>query len=50
MDTTRPITPRREDGPEDDTDVAAGVDAASVPEPAPLTDHGPARVIAVANQ
>ena len=22
MDTTRPIDPRREDGPEDDTDVA----------------------------
>ena len=50
MDTTRPIDPRREDGPEDDTDVTAGGDASRIPEPAPLTDHGPARVIAVANQ
>ena len=50
MDTTRPIDPRREDGPEDDTDVAEGADATGIPEPAPLTDHGPARVIAVANQ
>ena len=50
MDTTRPIDPRPEDGPEDDTDVTAGGDASRIPEPAPLTDHGPARVIAVANQ
>ena len=50
MNTTRPINPRPEDGPEDDTDVTAGVDASGIPEPTPLTDHGPARVIAVANQ
>ena len=50
MDTTRPTDPRREDGPEDDTDVTAGVDASGIPEPTMLTDHGPARVIAVANQ
>ena len=50
MDRTRPTDPRREDGPEDDTEAAAGVDAFGIPEPAPLTEHGPARVIAVANQ
>jgi len=51
MNTTRPTDPRREDGPDDDTDVAVGaVDASGIPEPAPLTEHGPARVIAVANQ
>jgi chromosome partitioning protein len=50
MDRTRPTDPRREDGPEDDTEAAVGVDAFGIPEPAPLTEHGPARVIAVANQ
>src|SRR3954467_8592807 len=50
MDRTRPTDPRREDGAEDDTEAAAGVDAFGIPEPAPLTEHGPARVIAVANQ
>ena len=31
MDTTRPIDPRREDGPDDDTDVAVGADATGSP-------------------
>ena len=54
MDMTRPIEPRREPHGTDDesaADTAGGVgSAAEVPEPAPLTQHGPARVIAVANQ
>ena len=53
MDMTRPIDPRAEElGAESDieadTEVVTGADG--VPEPAPLTQHGPARVIAVANQ
>ncbi len=54
MDMTRPIEPRREPHGTDDesaADTAGGVgSAAEVPEPAPLTQHGPGRVIAVANQ
>ena len=57
MDTTRPIEPRREQlGTEDDAAESVGdprpeqTAAAEIPEPAPLIDHGPARVIAVANQ
>src|ERR671920_2604262 len=57
MDTTRPIEPRREQlGTEDDAADSVGdprpeqTAAAEIPEPAPLIDHGPARVIAVANQ
>jgi chromosome partitioning protein len=47
MDMTR--DPGREQvGVEDAPAVPAG--ASDVPEPAPLTEHGPARVIAVANQ
>jgi chromosome partitioning protein len=53
MDMTRPIDPRAEElgaetDIEADTEVVTGADG--VPEPAPLTQHGPARVIAVANQ
>jgi chromosome partitioning protein len=56
MDTPRPFTPRPEPLDEepygDDEGVAGSVGRhpVKVPEPAPLTEHGPARVIAVANQ
>jgi chromosome partitioning protein len=65
MDTPRPFTPRPEpldetNGEDPYGDYEGGeLDAAAdsvgrrrlkVPEPAPLTEHGPARVIAVANQ
>src|SRR5918995_1904467 len=55
MDMARPSEPRREPHGTDDesaADTAGGVGsaAAEVPEPAPLTQHGPGRVIAVANQ
>jgi chromosome partitioning protein len=62
MDTPRPFAPRTEPLDEDrygddhdgiEPDVAAdsvGRPRVKVPEPAPLTEHGPARVIAVANQ
>jgi chromosome partitioning protein len=57
MDMTRPIDIRREQlGTDDDAADSAEESrpepnaAAKIPEPAPLTDHGPARVIAVANQ
>ena len=53
MDTPRPFAPSPE--PLDEDHDAAEHDGvarphAQVPEPAPLTEHGPARVIAVANQ
>ena len=49
MDMTRPTEPRAEEqGTDDEVESVTG--AAGVPEPAPLTQHGPARVIAVANQ
>ena len=47
MDMTRPTNPGGEQVGDDDSAVAV---APGVPEPGPLTDHGPARVIAVANQ
>jgi chromosome partitioning protein len=56
MDTPRPFTPRPEPLDEepygDDEGVAGSVGRhpVKVPEPTPLTEHGPARVIAVANQ
>jgi chromosome partitioning protein len=66
MNTTRPIEPRREPLGADDEHAgpiaatAPNIPAPltspenpqrpDVPEPAPLTEHGPARVIAVANQ
>jgi chromosome partitioning protein len=58
METQRPFDgadPAGADGSDaGDDDVAAdttrGRDRVSAPEPAPLTEHGPARVIAVANQ
>jgi chromosome partitioning protein len=64
MDTPRPFAPRPEpldedrygddhDGLDTELDAAAesvGRRRVKVPEPAPLTEHGPARVIAVANQ
>ncbi len=56
MDTPRPFTPRSEPLDEepygDDEGVAGSVGRhpVKVPEPTPLTEHGPARVIAVANQ
>jgi chromosome partitioning protein len=55
MDAPRPLDPRR-DPLDDDTDPAEGAPAIegrqrrTVPEPAPITEHGPARVIAIANQ
>lgn len=52
MDTPRPFALRREP-PEDEPDEIpdlVGRHRLKVPEPAPLTEHGPARVIAVANQ
>jgi chromosome partitioning protein len=53
LDTPRPFAPSPE--PLDEDHDAAEHDGvarphARVPEPAPLTEHGPARVIAVANQ
>jgi chromosome partitioning protein len=53
LDTPRPFAPSPE--PLDEDHDAAEHDGvarphAQVPEPAPLTEHGPARVIAVANQ
>ena len=53
MQTPRPIAPRTE--PLDEEEAANPADSVGrhrlkVPEPAPLTEHGPARVIAVANQ
>ena len=54
MHTPRPFIPRPE--PLDDEEQAhnpadsVGRHRLKVPEPAPLTEHGPARVIAVANQ
>jgi chromosome partitioning protein len=53
MPTPRPLAPRPE--PLDDEEAAhqagsLGRHRLKVPEPAPLTEHGPARVIAVANQ
>ncbi|HEY4420341.1 MAG TPA: ParA family protein [Pseudonocardia sp.] len=53
MDTPRPFAPSPE--PLDEDHDAAEHDGvarphAQIPEPAPLTEHGPARVIAVANQ
>jgi chromosome partitioning protein len=53
MQTPRPIAPRPE--PLDEEEAAKPADSMGrhrlkVPEPAPLTEHGPARVIAVANQ
>jgi chromosome partitioning protein len=53
LDTPRPFAPSPE--PLDEDHDAAEQDGvarprAQVPEPAPLTEHGPARVIAVANQ
>ncbi|GAY11362.1 ParA family protein [Pseudonocardia sp. N23] len=64
MDTPRPLEPRRDPGDDEDFDVddGASVDEPvaapgrggrhrlSPPVPEPLTEHGPARVIAVANQ
>ncbi len=61
MDTPRPFAPRREplDTVDDAHEPDAVHDAATgsggrhrlkVPDPAPLTEHGPARIIAVANQ
>lgn len=60
MDTTRPFALRTERPDKDEPDQAEVADPAisenvgrhrlKVPEPAPLTEHGPARVIAVANQ
>ena len=53
MQTPRPLAPRTE--PLDEEETAQPADSVGrhrlkVPEPAPLTEHGPARVIAVANQ
>ena len=65
METPRPLVPRREPLAGDDHDGLGTVDpdavaetvvepggrlCVKVPEPAPLTEHGPARIIAVANQ
>src|SRR3954467_4459326 len=64
MDTPRPFAPRPERVAEPDVELDAdadgtedvsapepvGRDRLKVPEPEPLTVHGPARVIAVANQ
>jgi chromosome partitioning protein len=61
MDMTRPSNPGgerlgtdgnlpREPLTTEDESVAVAVDVLGIPEPAPLTEHGPARVIAVANQ
>ncbi|HXV94749.1 MAG TPA: AAA family ATPase [Pseudonocardia sp.] len=53
MDTTRPFAPRPEpladEHEEAELPEPSGV-RRTVPEPAPLTEHGPARVIAIANQ
>src|SRR4029453_106489 len=53
MQTPRPLAPRTE--PLDEEETAASADSVGrhrlkVPEPAPLAEHGPARVIAGANQ
>jgi chromosome partitioning protein len=56
MDAPRPFAPSREPLDEDETPAAEpalvprGGHRQMVPEPAPLTEHGPARIIAVANQ
>jgi chromosome partitioning protein len=56
MDTPRPFAPRpephdeEEPAPEDGAVASVGRHRLKVPEPAPLTEHGPARIIAVANQ
>ena len=56
MDAPRPFAPSREPLDEDETAAAEpalvprGEQRRTVPEPAPLTEHGPARIIAVANQ
>ena len=53
METPRPFVPRpgmRSDESDLPEPVLRGRHHLSVPEPTPLTEHGPARVIAVANQ
>jgi len=52
MQNPRPIAPRPEPLDEETATQATSVGRhrLKVPEPAPLTEHGPARVIAVANQ
>ena len=53
MQTPRPLAPRTEPLDEEETAQQAGSvgrHRLKVPEPAPLEEHGPARVIAVANQ
>ncbi|MBW0115017.1 ParA family protein [Pseudonocardia abyssalis] len=56
MDTPRPFVPRPEQHYEDEPDTGSvppdlgGRHRLTAPEPAPLTQHGPARIIAVANQ
>ena len=54
MDAPRPFAPSREPLDEDETPAAEPAlvprGRQTVPEPAPLTEHGPARIIAVANQ
>ncbi|MDT7616390.1 MAG: chromosome partitioning protein, partial [Pseudonocardiales bacterium] len=53
MDEPRPFAPRREPLDEEEPvpeAVSAGRHHLKVPEPAPLIEHGPARIIAVANQ
>ncbi|MDN5930986.1 MAG: AAA family ATPase [Pseudonocardia sp.] len=55
MDMPRPYVPvpeplDRADHDHDHSDEPGGRHRVKVPEPAPLTEHGPARIIAVANQ
>ena len=52
METPRPFEPRPEphDEAAGEQPTAKGRHRLMVPEPAPLTEHGPARLIAVANQ
>jgi chromosome partitioning protein len=52
MQTPRPFAPRSEPHDEEPVNAAGSVGRHRliVPEPAPLAEHGPARVIAVANQ
>jgi len=53
MHTPRPFVPRPEPLDEEEPDTtgdSGGRHRLKVPEPTPLTEHGPARVIAVANQ
>ncbi|GEL20184.1 ParA family protein [Pseudonocardia asaccharolytica] len=49
MNTPRPFAPRPEPL-DDDHESSETVSVGGAPEPAPLTEHGPAHVIAVANQ